>query len=87
MPALTDGPPPVPEFWIEKPQPMPTPVGMSRVNWNLRYDDPPASSHSYEINANPGETNASPQGPLVLPGVYTLTLTVDGKQYQTDGDR
>jgi hypothetical protein len=55
---------------------------MNRINWNLRYDDPGSFNHSYEINANPGETNASPEGPLVLPGVYTVTLTVDGKAYK-----
>ena len=79
IPPSTDGPPPVPDFWIEKPMPMPTNVGMNRINWNLRVDSPPAFSHNYEINANPGETPASPEGPIVPPGVYTLTLTVDGK--------
>ena len=33
------------------------------------------------INANPGQTPASPEGPLALPGVYTLILTVDGQRY------
>ena len=73
--------PPEPSFWLATPMPMPTDVGTNRVNWNLRYDDPPAFSHSYEINANPEQTPASPQGPLALPGVYTLKLTVDGKSY------
>ncbi|HEX9106899.1 MAG TPA: hypothetical protein VF832_06720, partial [Longimicrobiales bacterium] len=31
--------------------------------------------------ANPGQTPASPEGPLALPGVYTLRLTVDGRSY------
>jgi len=75
-------PPPVlPDFWLEKPQPMPTETGLNRINWNLRYDNPPTFTHNYEINANPGETPASPEGPLALPGVYTLRLTVDGKSY------
>jgi len=77
-----DTPPPVPDFWIEKPKAMPAEAGMSRICWNLRYDSPPAFSHSYEINANPGETPPSPEGPLVMPGEYTLTLTVDGKAYK-----
>jgi hypothetical protein len=38
--------------------------------------------HTYEINANPNQTPPSPEGPLALPGVYTLTLTVDGKSYK-----
>jgi hypothetical protein len=56
-------------------------VGLNRINWDIRYDDPPAFSHSWEINANPGDTPASPEGPLALPGVYTVRLTVDGKGY------
>ena len=81
IPPSNDPPPPVPDFWVEKPAPMPTSVGLNRVNWNLRFDDPAASFHSYEINANPGETPASPEGPLVAPGVYTIKLTVEGKTY------
>ncbi|MHB8636720.1 MAG: WD40/YVTN/BNR-like repeat-containing protein [Fimbriimonadaceae bacterium] len=81
IPASDDPPPPVPDFWLAKPKPMPTELGTNRINWNLRYDSPPASNHSYEINANPGQTPASPEGPLVLPGVYTVALTVDGKTY------
>jgi len=60
---------------------LPTDVGTNRVNWDLRTDDPPAFSHSYEINANPGLTPPSPEGPLVAPGVYTIRLTVAGKSY------
>ncbi|MCW3099198.1 MAG: hypothetical protein JWL77_4816 [Chthonomonadaceae bacterium] len=79
--ALAEPPPPVPDFWVEKPAPLPTAPGLNRTNWNLRYDSPAAFSHSFEINANPGQTPASPEGPLAIPGVYTLTLTVNGKAY------
>ena len=82
IPPLPDAAtPPNPNFWLATPTPMPTDVGLNRVNWDIRYDDPPAFSHSWEINANPGETPASPQGPLALPGVYTVKLTVDGRSY------
>ncbi|HYK82776.1 MAG TPA: hypothetical protein VEU55_06485 [Gemmatimonadales bacterium] len=73
--------PPVPTFWLATPRPLPTEVGTNRVSWDLRYADPPAFRHTFEINANPGQTPPSPEGPLVLPGVYTLRLTVDGKSY------
>jgi hypothetical protein len=82
MPALNESPPPVPDFWIEKPKPLPTEVGTNRINWDLRCDNPPAFNHSYEINANPSETPLSPEGPLVPPGVYTVALTVGGKTYK-----
>ena len=73
--------PPEPNFWLAKPAPMPTAVGLNRVNWDLRYDPPPAFSHSFEINANPGLTPPSPEGPIALPGVYTFKLTVNGTTY------
>ena len=37
--------------------------------------------HTYEINANPGLTPASPVGALVAPGTYTAKLTVNGQRY------
>jgi photosystem II stability/assembly factor-like uncharacterized protein len=73
--------PPEPNFWIASPSAMSANAGMNRANWDLRYDEPPAFSHSYEINANPGLTPPSPEGPLAPPGVYTIKLTVDGKAY------
>lgn len=81
IPPLNEPPPAVPDYWLAKPMPMPTEVGTNRINWDLRYDSPPAFSHSYEINANVGETPASPEGPLALPGVYTLKLAVNGRTY------
>lgn len=79
IPALNEPAPPIPDFWVENPKPLNAEKGMFKAEWNLRMDSPPAFSHSYEINANPGQTPASPEGPLVLPGMYTVTLTVDGK--------
>ncbi len=81
IPPSTEAPPVLPDFWLEHPKPMPTEVGTNRINWNLRYDSPPAFTHNYEINANPGETPASPEGPLAFPGTYTVKLTVDDKVY------
>ncbi len=73
--------PPEPNFWLKLPEPLPAAAGLNRTNWNVRYDDPPSFSHSFAINANPGLTPASPEGPLALPGVYTVKLTVNGKSY------
>jgi hypothetical protein len=83
IPPLPDPPPPVPDYWLEKPKPMPTEAGTNRINWNIRYDNPPAFVHNFAqvMGAMAGDTPASPEGPLALPGVYTLKLTVDGKTY------
>jgi photosystem II stability/assembly factor-like uncharacterized protein len=71
--------PPEPNFWIAPPFSLPKSVGENRTNWDLRYDPPRTFTHSFEINANPGQTPPSPEGALVLPGTYTLRLTVDGR--------
>jgi photosystem II stability/assembly factor-like uncharacterized protein len=73
--------PPHPNFWVATPEALSTSAGENRANWDLRSDPPRALSHSFEINANPGLTPASPEGPVALPGTYTLKLTVDGKTY------
>ena len=74
--------PPEPNFWLAAPEPLGKAAGLNRANWDLRTDDPPAFSHSFEINANPGLTPASPEGPLVPPGTYTIRLTVNKTEYR-----
>ncbi len=69
---------PFPEYWLARPSGMPTTIGTNRINWDLRYDAPRVFGHDFEINANPGLTPASPEGPLALPGTYTVRLTVGG---------
>jgi photosystem II stability/assembly factor-like uncharacterized protein len=80
---LPDPPPLAPEFWLEKPQPMPTALGTNRINWNLRQENPPSFTHSVAdvMGAMAGDTPAPQEGALVLPGVYTVKLTVDGQAY------
>jgi len=73
--------PPEPNFWIATQRPLSTDAGTNRVNWDLRAEAPAALTHTFEINANPGLTPPSPEGPLVPPGVYTLRLTVAGIAY------
>ncbi|MGH7584104.1 MAG: hypothetical protein ACREL5_12845, partial [Gemmatimonadales bacterium] len=85
IPPDTNPAPQVPLYWLKVPEPLPTAIGTNRINWDIRYDDPPAFSHSldpyYTLNAAPGETVYHPEGPLALPGVYTVRLMVDGRSY------
>ncbi|MEP7380193.1 MAG: hypothetical protein ABI910_00835 [Gemmatimonadota bacterium] len=74
--------PPHANVWVEIPRALPTRAGTNRVNWDLRRDAPPAFTHGYEINANPGLTPATPQGALVPPGTYTLQLTVGAERHR-----
>ncbi|MGH7653388.1 MAG: WD40/YVTN/BNR-like repeat-containing protein [Gemmatimonadaceae bacterium] len=80
---ITDSMQTIPEFWKEVMRPMPAESGTNRINWDMRYDNPPTFSHSYGqmMGAVPFETPWSPEGPLAPPGVYRLKLTVDGKSY------
>src|SRR5262249_52266429 len=73
--------PPHPNFWVATPTPLPKNTGANRTNWDLRRDAPRSFSHSFEINANPGLTPASPEGPVAPPGTYTLELTMDGARH------
>jgi len=68
-------------FWLAPGRGLPANVGLNRANWDLRFDPPPAFAHSFEFNGNPGVTPMAPEGPLALPGLYTIRLTVDGKHY------
>ena len=73
--------PPMESFWLARPSALPVNVGLNRATWDMRYDAPPAFAHSFAFNGNPGSTPALPEGPLALPGVYTVQLTVDGRRY------
>ncbi len=72
---------PMERFWLAPPSALPANIGLNRATWDLRYDPPPAFAHSFVFNGNPGVTPMAPEGPLALPGLYTIRLTVDGKHY------
>ena len=83
-------PPPIegeayPRYWLASPESraLSTNVGMNRINWDLLYDDPAAFRHDLEnqMNMVAGTTTPGPHGPQVIPGIYTLKLTVDGHVY------
>ena len=77
--------PPYPDYWLMPPQEraLSTAVGTNRINWDLRYDDPPGynADINNQMNSSPGSVTPAPHGPLALPGTYTLKLLVDGATY------
>ncbi len=80
--AVTPEPPPnVPDYWLAIPQPLTRHVGENRFVWDLRYTPPSAIRHSYPISALYQNTPGEPQGALVVPGIYEVRLTVNGKVY------
>ena len=68
----------IPLYWIKMPQTLPAAAGMHRWIWDLRYATPTATSYEYPISAVPHRTPRTPQGPLALPGTYTVRLTANG---------
>ena len=69
----------IPPYWIRMPRTLSAAAGMHRWVWDLRYAAPTATSYDYPISAVPHDTPRVPQGPLALPGVYTVRLTADGR--------
>ncbi len=68
--------------WLSPATPLATDAGLHRAVWNLRWSRPPVVSAEFGINAIYGRgTPLNPEGPLALPGTYTVTLAVDGKRW------
>ena len=60
---------------LEKPpELLPTNAGMNRFPWNLRYESPTEIPGAFY-------SGNGPEGPIVVPGTYTLKLTVGGKTH------
>ena len=54
---------------------------MQRFIWDLQYPNPPADNYTLPISAIYKDTPFVPEGPFVMPGNYTLKLTVGGRTY------
>jgi photosystem II stability/assembly factor-like uncharacterized protein len=68
----------IPTYWARPFRALPATAGMHRWVWDLRYPPPGSPSRSYPISAVPHDTPTVPQGPLVVPGTYTVRLSADG---------
>jgi photosystem II stability/assembly factor-like uncharacterized protein len=68
----------IPPKWPQMHGPLPAAAGMHRWVWDLRAATPTATRYDYPISAVPHRTPLEPQGPMVVPGKYTVRLTVDG---------
>jgi photosystem II stability/assembly factor-like uncharacterized protein len=71
----------IPTYWIRPPRTLSAQAGMHRFIWDLRYPPPDALRHGYPISAIYRDTPREPLGPFVLPGEYTVKLTVGGQSY------
>ncbi len=70
------------EDWVGKPEQVSNKKGMHRFVWDLRYPRPKSLRYGYSIAAVWDEgTPVHPEGALILPGNYTVTLSVNGKEF------
>jgi photosystem II stability/assembly factor-like uncharacterized protein len=72
---------PYPTYWIRPPQVLSAKPGMQRFIWDLHYPPAEGTRRTYPMTAVLRNTPSVPLGPWVLPGEYTVKLTVDGHSF------
>jgi hypothetical protein len=95
MPEPNLPPANVPEYWFARTESVDAAAGLHRFVWDLHYDAPrtlPASyygpilqytEYTLADHAIPHETpRVQPQGPLVVPGNYTVELTIGAETFR-----
>ena len=71
----------IPKYWVRPAQALSAEPGMHRFLWDLRYSPLSRAQAEYPMQAVFENTAPAPSSPWVLPGNYTVKLTVDGKTY------
>lgn len=71
----------IPEYWVRPPKKLSNAAGMHRWLWDMHYAPVPGIPPEYPIAAVPHNTAPTATSPWVMPGQYTVVLTVDGKSY------
>ena len=82
QPRTPRQPPPFPDYWLPKQEILNGNPGMHRLVWDLRYASPAPSGDGYSMAVANLQTEPSPQGPLVVPGLYRVRVTAAGKSYE-----
>ena len=70
----------IPLYWIRPQQILSAAPGEHRFIWDL-HEQPLNIPANYSIGAVYHNTPAEPSSPWVMPGIYTITLKVQGKSY------
>lgn len=71
----------IPTYWVRPPQMLSASAGAHRFLWDMHYPAVPGIKLEYPIAAIPHNTAPQPTSPWVMPGQYTVILTVNGKTY------
>lgn len=71
----------VPAYWARPFHALSTKAGMHRFIWDMHLTPAPGFSPGLPMQAVPHDTPAADHSPWVMPGQYTVKLTVDGHVY------
>jgi photosystem II stability/assembly factor-like uncharacterized protein len=69
-----------PDYWVRPQQLLQGKAGAQRFTWDLHYN-PLDVNATYPMTAIYQNTDPNPSSPWVMPGVYTVKLTVNGTTY------
>ncbi|MGA8092937.1 MAG: hypothetical protein WB823_01605 [Steroidobacteraceae bacterium] len=72
----------VPDWWPRPPMNLSTEAGMHRFVWDLHYQPMPGALQVLdEVQAVEHDTPVVPSSPWIMPGIYTVRLTVAGQSH------
>ncbi len=71
----------IPQYWVRPPQVLSAAAGLHRFVWDMHYAPVPGIKPDYPIAAVYRNTAPYATSPWIVPGKYTVVLTVDGMQY------
>jgi hypothetical protein len=71
----------IPSYWIRPAQSVSTKAGMHRFLWDMHYTPIADVKAEFPISATYRNTAPQATSPWVVPGGYTVILTVDGKPF------
>jgi photosystem II stability/assembly factor-like uncharacterized protein len=71
----------IPAYWLRPPQTLSSAAGMHRFVWDMHYAPVSGMKPYYPMTAISRNTAPAPTSPWVMPGKYSVVLTVDGQRY------
>jgi photosystem II stability/assembly factor-like uncharacterized protein len=71
----------VPSYWVRPPQHLSNAAGFHRFVWDMHYAPVAGIKPELPISAVYQNTAPQPTSPWIMPGKYTVVLTVDGQKY------
>ena len=71
----------IPRYWVRPPQPLPAAPGLHRFYWDMHIEPLKNVDAEYPMTAVFQKTAPQPTGPWVVPGDYSVVLTVGGKNF------